>query len=131
MVSKTLTLSGAHSSVWIEWLPAEQLVEGSSPSGPASILSLYLGPTCIIIKIRKLFNPQETDPMTTFIYALRAPDTRRQYPRRFKFYLDFLKTQGTIAGQAKQFILKARDNPQWAQESLMLFIDTQKERARR
>jgi hypothetical protein len=25
----------AHSSVWIEWLPAEQLVEGSSPSGPA------------------------------------------------------------------------------------------------
>ncbi len=25
----------AHSSAWIEWLPAEQLVEGSSPSGPA------------------------------------------------------------------------------------------------
>ena len=24
----------AHSSVWIEWLPAEQLVEGSNPSGP-------------------------------------------------------------------------------------------------
>lgn len=23
-----------HSSVWIEWLPAEQLVEGSNPSGP-------------------------------------------------------------------------------------------------
>src|SRR5918998_161017 len=27
----------AHSSAWIEWLPAEQLVEGSSPSGPAKI----------------------------------------------------------------------------------------------
>ena len=24
----------AHSSAWIEWLPAEQLVEGSNPSGP-------------------------------------------------------------------------------------------------
>jgi hypothetical protein len=23
-----------HSSVWIEWLPAEQLVEGSNPPGP-------------------------------------------------------------------------------------------------
>ena len=29
----------AHSSAWIEWLPAEQLVEGSSPSGPVLILS--------------------------------------------------------------------------------------------
>ena len=69
--------------------------------------------------------------MATFMYALRAPDTKRQYSRRFKFFLDFLKTQGTIEEQAKQFVLKARDNPQWAQESLMSFIDIQKERARR
>ena len=34
----------AHSSVWIEWLPAEQLVEGSNPSGPASIMNAFLGP---------------------------------------------------------------------------------------
>ena len=65
------------------------------------------------------------------MYALRAPDTKRQYSRRFKFFPDFLKTQGTIEEQAKQFVLKARDNPQWAQESLMSFIDIQKERARR
>lgn len=32
----------AHSSVWIEWLPAEQLVEGSNPSGPAlKVMLLY------------------------------------------------------------------------------------------
>lgn len=30
----------AHSSAWIEWLPAEQLVEGSSPSGPAFLFLL-------------------------------------------------------------------------------------------
>jgi hypothetical protein len=35
----------AHSSAWIEWLPAEQLVEGSNPSGPASIMNAFLGPT--------------------------------------------------------------------------------------
>jgi len=69
--------------------------------------------------------------MTTFLYALRAPDTKRQYPRRFKFFLDFLKIQGTVEEQAKQFVLKARDNPQWAQDSLMSFIETQKERAKR
>jgi hypothetical protein len=33
----------AHSSAWIEWLPAEQLVEGSSPSGPVTILVLFNG----------------------------------------------------------------------------------------
>ncbi len=27
----------AHSSAGIEWLPAEQLVEGSSPSGPVKL----------------------------------------------------------------------------------------------
>jgi hypothetical protein len=36
-------LTRVHSSVWIEWLPAEQLVEGSNPSGPASILVLFSG----------------------------------------------------------------------------------------
>ena len=38
MVNKPLTNDWAHSSAWIEWLPAEQLVEGSSPSGPVLIL---------------------------------------------------------------------------------------------
>ena len=33
----------AHSSVWIEWLPAEQLVEGSNPSGPVPLLVLLCG----------------------------------------------------------------------------------------
>ena len=31
----------AHSSAWIEWLPAEQLVEGSNPSGPAPIMNAF------------------------------------------------------------------------------------------
>ena len=45
LVPATTSLAfGAHSSAWIEWLPAEQLVEGSNPSGPKSILSLYSGP---------------------------------------------------------------------------------------
>ena len=37
----------AHSSAWIEWLPAEQLVEGSSPSGPVviSLLQVLSNPT--------------------------------------------------------------------------------------
>ena len=65
------------------------------------------------------------------MYGLRAPDTRRQYPRRFQYFLDFLRISGTLEEQAKQFVLKARENQQWAQESLMSFRDFQKERVRR
>jgi hypothetical protein len=57
------------------------------------------------------------------MYGLRAPDTRRQYHRRFQYFLDFLRIPGTLEEQARQFVLKARENEQWAQESLMSFID--------
>ena len=31
---KNIRFDWVHSSAWIEWLPAEQSVEGSSPPGP-------------------------------------------------------------------------------------------------
>jgi hypothetical protein len=54
-----------------------------------------------------------------FLYALKAPETRRQYPRRFKMFLDFLKLLGTIEEQAMEFLKKARQHLQWAQDNLM------------
>jgi hypothetical protein len=69
--------------------------------------------------------------LTAFRYGLRAPDTKRQYPSRFQYFLNFLQFSGTLEEQAKQFTLKTRENTQWAQESLMSFIDFQKERVRR
>ena len=69
--------------------------------------------------------------MAAFMYGLQAPDTKRQYPRRFQYFLNFLQFSGTLEEQAKQFTLKARENPNWAQESLMSFIEFQKERVKR
>ena len=77
------------------------------------------------------YNIEEKDPMVMFRYGLRAPDTKRQYPRRFQYFLDYLKMPGMLDDQAKQFITNARTNPQWAQESLMSFIEFQKERVAR
>jgi hypothetical protein len=72
------------------------------------------------------------DPLSVFMYALKAPETRRQWPRRLKVFLDFLKLDcTTIDEKAKQFMIKARLNPQWAQDNLMKFIAFQIERARR
>jgi hypothetical protein len=74
---------------------------------------------------------QVRDPMTTFMYALKAPESRRQYPRRFKMFLDYLKLEGVLEKQARQFLSKARTDPQWAEENFMRFIGFQIERVKR
>jgi hypothetical protein len=33
-------------------------------------------------------------PYSRFIYALNAPESKRQYPTRFQVFLDFLKLDG-------------------------------------
>jgi hypothetical protein len=55
---------------------------------------------------------EEQDPLAMFLYALKAPETKRQYPRRFKVFLDFLNLKGTFQEQTKQFLMKARTNHQ-------------------
>jgi hypothetical protein len=72
------------------------------------------------------------DPMTVFLYALKAPETKRQWPRRLKVFLDFLKLDcTTMEEKARKFIIKTRLNPGWAQHNLIKFITFQIERARR
>lgn len=67
--------------------------------------------------------------MEVFTYALKAPESKRQYPRRFKPFLDFLKLEGSLNQQSKQFWLKGREDPRWVENKLMQFIRYQKERA--
>ena len=67
--------------------------------------------------------------MSVFMYALKAPDTKRQYPRRFQYFLNFLGIPGILEQQANAS--NASQNLIWAQESLMSFIDYEKERVRK
>lgn len=70
------------------------------------------------------------DPMKVFMYALKAPESRRQYPKRFKVFLDFLGITGNLDTQAKNFLSEAGANPIWAQDSIIRFIMFQIERAK-
>lgn len=45
------------------------------------------------------------DPVAVFLYAVKSPESKRQYPRRFKMFLDFLGFGGTLGEQAKDFSL--------------------------
>jgi integrase len=73
-------------------------------------------------------NIQSVNPMFNFLYALKAPESKRQYPKRFEMFLDFLKLDGTLNEKASYFYNKAKSDPQWLQDNFMRFIEYQKER---
>ena len=74
---------------------------------------------------------KQGDPMTKFMYALKCKESKRQYPRRFKMFLDFLKLEGTINEQSKEFLTNTKSNPQWTEERFMDFVSFQLERVSR
>ncbi len=77
----------------------------------------------------------EENPLQMFLYALRAPESKRQYPRRLKVFLDYLANKGelkidsSLEELAKEFLIKTKENPKWANSQLMEFILFQKNRA--
>jgi hypothetical protein len=70
------------------------------------------------------------DPLSVFIYALKAPETKRQWPRRLKVFFDFLKLEDPIEEQAKQFLISTKQDFQWAQHNLFRFMTFQQERVK-
>jgi hypothetical protein len=65
------------------------------------------------------------DPMAVFLYAIKSPESKRQYPRRFKMFLDFLGSGGALDEQAREFLRNAKANPKWVQDNLIQFISYQ------
>ena len=53
------------------------------------------------------------NPLTVFDYALKSPESKRQYPNRLKVFLDFLKIDGDLRKQAIDFVSKARNDTKW------------------
>ena len=38
----------------------------------------------------------QENPLAMFMYALRAPESKRQYPKRLKVFLDFLTSNNEL-----------------------------------
>jgi hypothetical protein len=67
------------------------------------------------------------------MYALKATETKRQYPKRLKVFLDFLTSKKELShsdleNQCLEFITKSQTDPKWANKKLMEFVLYQKER---
>jgi hypothetical protein len=75
----------------------------------------------------------QENPLAMFMYALKAPESKRQYPKRLKVFLDFLTSQNELScsdleNQCREFMTKSQTNPKWANNKLMDFVLYQKER---
>jgi hypothetical protein len=80
----------------------------------------------LVCKVR---TKSEADPMTNFMYALKAKESKRQYPRRFKMFLDLdLDGATTINEQAKILLRNTENDPKWTEQKLMEFISFQLQR---
>ena len=55
------------------------------------------------------------NPIAVFLYGVKSPESKRQYPRRFKMFLDFLHLPGDLQDQAKEFLRNAKNKSQWVQ----------------
>ncbi|MGA8844845.1 MAG: hypothetical protein WB511_14775, partial [Nitrososphaeraceae archaeon] len=68
-------------------------------------------------------------PLDNFVYALKAPETKRKYPQRLKFFFDFIFTnRHDFNEQAIEFVKKAKDDDQFVYSNFLNFILTQNRR---
>lgn len=76
------------------------------------------------------------DPFESFLYALKASETKRQYPKRLKVVFDYLVSinelkETKLENQCKEVFSKTLQNPNWLTSCLMKFIIFQNERIQR
>lgn len=70
------------------------------------------------------------NPYKRFLYALKAPETKRQYPKRLEVFLNFIGiSQGTTEEKLLNFYKQSKSDTEWLQNALINFIMYQKERA--
>src|SRR5919106_526718 len=75
---------------------------------------------------------QTANPLSQFLYALKAPETRRQWPNRLKIVFNFLGLHGDLDEQAKQFMYLCKEEGMTTiQSRLIEFISYQVQRSQK
>jgi hypothetical protein len=79
---------------------------------------------------------EEYSPYLRFSYALNAPESKRQYPKRFKVFLDYLDLElgnSSIEERINKFYYDyiIKKGNKWLENELLKFFRLQNERAER
>jgi hypothetical protein len=84
------------------------------------------------VELKKPREQVSTGPYNRFMYALKAPESKRQYPKRLEVFLNFMKIEGSnLEERLYNLYNESKSNMEWLQDSLIEFIMFQKERAAR
>ncbi len=68
--------------------------------------------------------PYESAAINTLISTLPSIDSQRQYPLRLKPFFDFADVPGNSLGEkADHFVQRVKENPQWANDILVNFVN--------
>jgi hypothetical protein len=77
-------------------------------------------------------NTYENDPLDVFQFALKAEESKRQYPRRLKIFLDLgIDPNLGLREQCQIFYDKSKSDFKWATSYFMKFLEYQQERVAR
>jgi len=77
----------------------------------------------------ELEQEQVLTPFDNFLYALKAKETKRQYPHRLDKFLSFMGLKGTIEEKCtKLYEFSKKNNANVIQSYLIKFINYQKKR---
>jgi len=66
-------------------------------------------------------------PYENFLFALKAKESKRQYPHRLDKFLTFMEFQGSIEEKCQKLYDFSNNNFQLLQSYLIRFINSQKE----
>jgi hypothetical protein len=76
-------------------------------------------------------------PVAYAFTYLNSPETAKQYPKRLQSFFEFIGLQGNLEQQGRLFLDEVRQNnndddggKQWAQEHIMLYLDSLKKRVK-
>jgi hypothetical protein len=70
------------------------------------------------------------DPISAMLFALKSPESKRQYPPRLKVFMDYVGLDGDIHQQSVLLLKKALEDPKWLENAIISFIQFQMRVAR-
>ena len=69
-------------------------------------------------KLDKGLIDADDDPVSNFLFALKAPESKRSYPKRLEVFLDFVNLEGTFENKVLVFYHTSINNPVWLSQNL-------------
>ena len=70
----------------------------------------------------------DNDPYSLFIFGFNAPSTKEKCVPRLNKFFEYIGLNGTIQEKCSAFMKQAKDQPSWALNSIIKYLQINKAR---